>query len=83
MSTAVEIIINAVTLGCMCALVGVGFVVIFRATRVISFAQGHDVSFVSATCDKIVVITSGRKIAEGDPAETLQHPDVVQAYIGG
>lgn len=40
MSTAIEIIINALTLGCTYALVGVGFVVIFRATKVISFAQG-------------------------------------------
>jgi branched-chain amino acid transport system permease protein len=39
-STAVEIIINALTLGCTYALVGVGFVVIFRATKVISFGQG-------------------------------------------
>lgn len=40
MSTAAEILINAITLGCTYALVGVGFVVIFRATKVISFAQG-------------------------------------------
>jgi branched-chain amino acid transport system ATP-binding protein len=43
----------------------------------------HDVSFISDTCAKIVVITSGRKIAEGEPTETLHNPDVVQAYIGG
>jgi branched-chain amino acid transport system permease protein len=40
MSTTLEIVINALVLGCTYALVGVGFVVIFRATQVISFAQG-------------------------------------------
>jgi branched-chain amino acid transport system ATP-binding protein len=61
-----------------------------RSTLLSSREQGvttvvvdHDVRFVSDTCDKIVVITSGQKIAEGEPGEVLQRPDVVQAYIGG
>lgn len=40
METSIGIIINALTLGCTYALIGLGFVVIFRATQVISFAQG-------------------------------------------
>jgi len=54
-----------------------------RAHGVTTVVVDHDVRFVSDTCDKIVVITSGQKIAEGEPAEVLQRPDVVQAYIGG
>jgi branched-chain amino acid transport system ATP-binding protein len=54
-----------------------------RDAGVTTVVVDHDVSFVSSTCDKIVVITTGRKIAEGEPAKTLRHPDVVQAYIGG
>ncbi len=40
METVTGIVLNALTLGCTYALIGVGFVVIFRATGVISFAQG-------------------------------------------
>jgi len=34
------IVINGLVNGCIYALIGVGFVVIFRATGVVSFAQG-------------------------------------------
>jgi len=54
-----------------------------REQGVTTVVVDHDVRFVSDTCDKIVVITSGQKIAEGEPEEVLQRPDVVQAYIGG
>jgi branched-chain amino acid transport system permease protein len=37
---AAQIIVGAVTLGCIYGLVGVGFVILFRSTGVVSFAQG-------------------------------------------
>jgi len=35
-----SIAVSAVTLGCTYALIGIGFVILFRTTRVLSFAQG-------------------------------------------
>lgn len=43
----------------------------------------HDMSFVMNLCQRIVVISNGKKIAEGTPDVVQRHPDVVQAYLGG
>ena len=44
---------------------------------------GHDMKFVADLCDKITVLNFGTVLAEGDTKETLRHPEVVRAYIGG
>ena len=36
-----QVLISGITLGSLYALVGLGFVVIYRATRVVNFAQGE------------------------------------------
>jgi ABC-type branched-subunit amino acid transport system ATPase component len=43
----------------------------------------HDVPLILSCCDRIVVLDFGRKLAEGSPSEVGNHPDVVQAYLGG
>jgi branched-chain amino acid transport system ATP-binding protein len=42
----------------------------------------HNVRAIRAVCDRVVVLNSGRKIAEGTPADALEHAAVVQVYLG-
>jgi branched-chain amino acid transport system ATP-binding protein len=42
----------------------------------------HDMRTVMGTCDRIVVLNFGRKIAEGSPEEIRSHPEVIEAYLG-
>jgi ABC-type hemin transport system ATPase subunit len=38
--------------------------------------------FVVELCDQITVLDMGRVIASGKPSEVVNHPDVVQSYLG-
>jgi branched-chain amino acid transport system ATP-binding protein len=42
----------------------------------------HDMSLVRAICDEVTVLDFGRTIARGAPVEILNHPAVVEAYLG-
>jgi sulfate-transporting ATPase len=42
----------------------------------------HDMRFIGAVCDRIVVLDFGRKIADGPQEIVLQDPAVVAAYLG-
>jgi len=42
----------------------------------------HDVALVMSTCDRVVVIDFGRKIADGTPEVVREDANVIAAYLG-
>ncbi|KAB0669755.1 ABC transporter ATP-binding protein [Oryzomonas sagensis] len=42
----------------------------------------HDMKAIMRISDRIVVLNSGEKLAEGSPQEIVSNPDVVAAYLG-
>lgn len=42
----------------------------------------HDMKLVSGICEKIFVLNFGTKLANGEPKEVLNDPEVIKAYLG-
>jgi len=43
----------------------------------------HQMQLVMGICDRIIVLCSGKKLADGDPAAIASNREVIEAYLGG
>ena len=43
----------------------------------------HDMDFVMRLCNPVIVMSEGKKLAEGEPGEVQQNEQVLEAYLGG
>ena len=55
---------------------------IYEQRRIPIVLVEHDMGVVMDIADRIIVLDSGRKIAEGPPHEIQVNPDVIKAYLG-
>jgi ABC-type branched-subunit amino acid transport system ATPase component/ABC-type branched-subunit amino acid transport system permease subunit len=42
----------------------------------------HDMPLLTAICDRMIALELGEVIAEGTPVEVLEHPAVIESYLG-
>jgi branched-chain amino acid transport system ATP-binding protein len=53
-----------------------------RSQGVTQMVIEHDMKAIMRLSDRVVVLNSGEKLAEGTPKEIVDNPQVVEAYLG-
>ncbi len=53
-----------------------------RAQGMAILVVSHGMSFVRSVCDRVVVLNFGETVTIGRPDEVLNHPSVIEAYLG-
>ncbi|HEY3488597.1 MAG TPA: ABC transporter ATP-binding protein [Candidatus Deferrimicrobiaceae bacterium] len=60
----------------------IGLILDIRTKGLTQMVIEHDMKAIMRLSDRIVVLNSGEKLAEGSPAEIVGNPQVVEAYLG-
>ncbi|MGD2101121.1 MAG: ABC transporter ATP-binding protein [Acidimicrobiia bacterium] len=42
----------------------------------------HVIKAITGACDRVIVLDAGKKLAEGSVSEIVEHPEVIEAYLG-
>ena len=64
-------------------MIGIDLIRSLKADGITIVLVEHVMNAVRALCDRCIVMSSGRKIAEGTTADVLSDAAVVKAYLGG
>ena len=54
-----------------------------RTIQITFFLIEHDMNLVMNLCNPVIVMSEGRKLAEGTPDDIQKNDKVLEAYLGG